>query len=142
MQFYCFLKQHICYKVGCVIEMLVFLYAISYRHKIVEKKKDIIENSYAESLKSIKDLEGKVLGHERNNELKREEYLIDFKNEYSLSVRETEVLNLLVLGDTNKQIAGKLFLSESSIKQYCVKLFDKTNVKNRVQLVVLFNRIS
>lgn len=45
------------YKLGCVAEMLVFLYAISYRHKEVEKKKNVLESSYVESLKNIENLE-------------------------------------------------------------------------------------
>ena len=129
------------FKIGSVVEMLVFIYAISYRHKVVEKKNNNIEISYTESLKNIKYLEKEVVSHQKKLKLKKEEYLIEFKKKYDLSTREIEVLSFLVFGNTNKQIAEKLFLSESSIKQYCAKLFDKTNVKNRVQLVALFNRL-
>ena len=52
-----------------------------------------------------------------------------------LSIREKEVLQLLINGHTNAQIADELYLSVSTIKTHVSNLYVKLNVKNRVQAV-------
>jgi len=52
-----------------------------------------------------------------------------------LTSRETEVLRLLVQGLANKEIAGRLDISESSVKSTLQQLFFKTSVRTRSQLV-------
>ncbi len=52
-----------------------------------------------------------------------------------LNNRETEVLRLLVQGLANKEIAGRMSLSESSVKNALQQLFAKTDVRTRAQLV-------
>lgn len=53
----------------------------------------------------------------------------------SLSARERSVLNSVFEGLTNKEIAGRLQISESSVKAVLQTLFDKTGVRTRSQLV-------
>ena len=48
-----------------------------------------------------------------------------------LSPRQTHVLALIAQGRTNLQIANELFLSESSIKQECVKIYRILGVATR-----------
>jgi PAS domain S-box-containing protein len=52
-----------------------------------------------------------------------------------LTDRETEVLRSLVQGLANKEIATRLEVSESTIKNTLQQLFAKTNVRTRAQLV-------
>ena len=52
-----------------------------------------------------------------------------------LSSRERAVLKAVFEGFTNKEIAGKLQISESSVKAVMQQLFDKTGVRTRSQLV-------
>jgi len=52
-----------------------------------------------------------------------------------LSSRETEVLRFLVQGLANKEIAARMDLSESSVKNTIQLLFAKTEVRTRAQLV-------
>jgi len=52
-----------------------------------------------------------------------------------LSVRERSVLNAVVEGLTNYQIAVKLQIPESSVKYVIRRLFEKAGVKTRSQLV-------
>lgn len=52
-----------------------------------------------------------------------------------LSSREAEVLRLLVQGSANKEIAARLEVSESTVKNTLQQLFAKTNVRSRAQLV-------
>ena len=53
----------------------------------------------------------------------------------SLSVRETDVLRLLVQGLANKEIAARMEISESAVKNAIQQLFAKTGVRSRAQLV-------
>ena len=53
----------------------------------------------------------------------------------SLTPRERSVLNSVFEGLTNKEIAGRLDISESSVKAVLQTLFDKTGVRTRSQLV-------
>jgi len=52
-----------------------------------------------------------------------------------LSTRETEVLRFLVQGLANKEIAARMEISESSVKNTIQQLFAKTDVRTRAQLV-------
>ena len=53
----------------------------------------------------------------------------------SLNNRELEVLRLLVQGLANKEIAAKLEISESAVKNTLQQLFTKSGVRTRSQLV-------
>lgn len=59
----------------------------------------------------------------------------DRSNRPVLSSRELEVLRLIVQGLANKEIASKMQLSESVIKNSLQQLFAKTQVRTRSQLV-------
>ena len=52
-----------------------------------------------------------------------------------LNNRETEVLRLLVQGLANKEIAARMEISESAVKNTIQQLFAKTGVRTRSQLV-------
>ena len=53
-----------------------------------------------------------------------------------MSLRETQVLRLLMRGHNNAQIAESLCVSEQTVKKELVGLFDKLGVKNRTQAAV------
>lgn len=53
----------------------------------------------------------------------------------TLSNRENEVLQLLERGLTNKQIAFKLGLQTSTVKQYISNIFSKLHVRSRTEAV-------
>jgi DNA-binding CsgD family transcriptional regulator len=57
---------------------------------------------------------------------------------YGISGREQEIIRHLRLGRSNEEIAGKLFISSRTVKGHLYRIFQKTNVKNRVQLANLF----
>ncbi|MGD9995352.1 MAG: DNA-binding response regulator [Ilumatobacteraceae bacterium] len=50
-----------------------------------------------------------------------------------LSNREKEVLALLALGSTNRQIANELYLSVDTVKSHMRRLYSKLGVTNRTQ---------
>lgn len=56
--------------------------------------------------------------------------------EKKLTPRETDVLNLLVKGKTNLEIATDLILKERTIKWHITSIYIKMGVKSRSQLIV------
>lgn len=64
----------------------------------------------------------------------------DLANKYKITKRETEVIELICQGKTNKEIADQLFISVETVKDHNYKIFQKTGIKNRTQLVNLINR--
>ena len=52
---------------------------------------------------------------------------------FSLSARETEVLALLVLGDSNAEIAEQLYVSHKTIKNHLGAIYERMGVRNRVE---------
>jgi DNA-binding NarL/FixJ family response regulator len=55
----------------------------------------------------------------------------------ALTDREIEVFRLLARGQSNREIASELFLSESTIKIHVGHILAKLNLRDRVQAVVL-----
>ena len=56
-----------------------------------------------------------------------------------LSRREAEVAECAVQGQTNRQIAGHLHLSEHTVKNYLFRIFEKLGVSNRIELLFLLS---
>lgn len=54
----------------------------------------------------------------------------------ALTEREMEVLQCLVEGMSNKEIADRLFISDKTVKIHVSKTFKKFNVKSRSQVVI------
>jgi DNA-binding NarL/FixJ family response regulator len=50
-----------------------------------------------------------------------------------LNEREKEVLNLLVTGARNKEIAAKLFITEKTVESHLSHIFSKLGVSNRTE---------
>ena len=59
-----------------------------------------------------------------------------------LSKRELEILGLLAQGHSNREIAAKLFVSVSTVKTHIQNLFEKLDVKRRIQAVEKARRLS
>ena len=62
--------------------------------------------------------------------------------ELELSKRELEILNLLAQGHSNQEIAAKLFISLSTVKSHIQNLFEKLDVKRRIQAVEKAKRLN
>ena len=57
--------------------------------------------------------------------------------ERSLSGREIDVLSLAARGDSNKEIAVKLHITEATVKSHFVHIFNKLNVTDRTAAVTM-----
>ena len=53
-----------------------------------------------------------------------------------LSERESEVLSLVAMGMSNREIAEKLFLSQRTVKAHLTSVFNKLNVASRSEAIV------
>lgn len=63
----------------------------------------------------------------------KENTISDLKNK--LSEREIELLQLIVKGDTNKEIADKLFISQRTVEKHKSNIIKKLEMKSVVDLV-------
>jgi DNA-binding CsgD family transcriptional regulator len=75
---------------------------------------------------------------------RNENFILDTSlvSQLELSKRELEILNLLAQGHSNQEIAAKLFVSLSTVKTHNQNLFEKLDVKRRIQAVEKAKRLS
>jgi DNA-binding NarL/FixJ family response regulator len=57
--------------------------------------------------------------------------------EESLSDRELEVLRLIASGETNRGAAGRLFISEATVKTHLLHIYEKLGVNDRAAAVAV-----
>lgn len=83
-------------------------------------------------------MEGEVVIHPRvASRLVRELTRPEKKTgEVRLTRREIDVLDLLVKGNTNKEMADAMFISEKTVKNHLTSIFRKLNVKDRTQAAI------
>ena len=55
---------------------------------------------------------------------------------YNLTKRELEVISLVTLGNTNREIAEALSISEETVKRHLANIFDKVGMSSRVELAM------
>ena len=60
----------------------------------------------------------------------------------ALTCREKDVLELLVLGCTNKKIAQQLRISDFTVRDHVSSLLLKYGVKNRMTLMLVSERLN
>ena len=53
-----------------------------------------------------------------------------------ITARELEILTLVARGFSNREIATQLFVSESTVKTHCARVFDKLGAARRTQAVL------
>lgn len=62
--------------------------------------------------------------------------IVDSRGMALLTNREEDIVRLLLNGMTNREIASRLRLSEHTVKNYCMHIFDKMGVSNRLEAVL------
>ncbi len=56
---------------------------------------------------------------------------------YGITKREAEIIDLVIQGNSNNEIAEKLFITIGTVKTHLYRIFKKTGVKNRYELIHL-----
>lgn len=54
----------------------------------------------------------------------------------NLTIRETQIVRLLLRGQTNKEIAAALKISDKTVKHYMTILMQKLHARNRLEVVI------
>ena len=57
---------------------------------------------------------------------------------HGITDKEREIMELVASGLSNKEIAGQLFLSEGTVRNYISTLLDKLSLRDRTQLAVYY----
>ncbi|MBN1273478.1 MAG: hypothetical protein JXB26_14520 [Candidatus Aminicenantes bacterium] len=63
-------------------------------------------------------------------------------NTYDLSKRELEIVEHIIRGKSNNEIADTLFISQGTVKNHIYNIFKKLRVKNRIQVIQLLRKKS
>ncbi|WP_298778728.1 7TM diverse intracellular signaling domain-containing protein [uncultured Polaribacter sp.] len=118
-------------KIACWLDIIVFTYAISYRMK----KKLEIANKNTLELQQL--IDQKTTHSEINNKNIDPFFALLTDHEIlskPLTLREIEVLKLLILGHSNAVISDQLFISLNTLKSHIRNIYLKTGVKSRKEL--------
>jgi two-component system response regulator NreC len=73
---------------------------------------------------------GKLVNNFLHSKDDNEVHLLDF-----LTVREREIMQMLAQGYTNREIAGKLMISPSTVQTHRTHIMEKLKLNNRTELV-------
>lgn len=65
----------------------------------------------------------------------------EFCKQFEVSPRETDIVREICNGLSNKEISDKLFISLQTVKDHTHRIYIKTNVKSRVQLINLVKEV-
>jgi DNA-binding CsgD family transcriptional regulator len=65
----------------------------------------------------------------------------EFCKQFEVSPRETDIVREICNGLSNKEISEKLFISLQTVKDHTHRIYIKTNVKSRVQLINLVKEV-
>lgn len=72
----------------------------------------------------VQRLESPLLALQKNN------------GTFEFTERQREIVELVVQGESNKEIASKLYVSEHTVRAHIRQMFDKGGFRNRVELAV------
>lgn len=59
-------------------------------------------------------------------------------SQYDISEKEQEIIELVAEGLSNREIAGQLFLSEGTVRNYISVILEKLGLRDRTQLAVFY----
>jgi DNA-binding CsgD family transcriptional regulator len=65
----------------------------------------------------------------------------DFYMKHEISPREADIIREICNGLSNQEIADRLFISLQTVKDHTSRIYTKTNVRNRMQLMTLVRSV-
>lgn len=66
----------------------------------------------------------------------------EFYRKYEISPREADIINEICNGLSNQEIADKLFITLQTVKDHTSRIYSKTGVRNRMQLMTMVRNIN
>jgi NarL family two-component system response regulator LiaR len=126
--------------------LIAGLKLIEYRWLVVEYSVEIYAGLVAAVFAGLGLWLGRKLTRPRETVVVREvmvqapaEFVRDQTKLESLGItpRELEILELIALGLSNKEIAARAFVSENTVKTHSSRVFDKLGARRRTQAVQL-----
>lgn len=110
--------------------LVMLSYLLWYFIGIIKNKNNVIDKNLIENnSKNIE--ENKIIN--KSSSKKEEEQI-------NLTKREREILFYLLSGKTNKEVATILKISLNTVNNHVANIYDKSGVKNRVELVNKFSK--
>lgn len=106
-------------------------YLFWYFIGIIKNKNMFIDKESVD--KDLKNSEKQENTNKNISYIKKEEAI-------NLTKREKEILSFLLAGKTNKEVALILDISLNTVNNHVANIYDKSGVKNRVELVNKFSR--
>ena len=137
------MKKHILIYGLCGGLLIVALKVIEYRFLVVEHSIEIYGGLVAAVFAGLGIWLGLKLTKKKETVVVRE-VLVPAQTfsvnqtrlqEFGLTPREHEILELIANGLSNREIAAKLSVSENTVKTHSSRLFDKLSAKRRTQAV-------
>ncbi len=137
------MKKHILIYGLCGGLLIVALKLIEYRFLIVEHSIEIYGGLVAAVFAAVGIWLGLKLTKKKETVVVREvpvpaqPFTVNQTRlqEFGITRREHEILELIASGLSNREIAEKLFVSENTVKTHSSRLFDKLSAKRRTQAV-------
>jgi DNA-binding NarL/FixJ family response regulator len=85
-----------------------------------------------------------LTAYDRMSEKQQTDIILGMRVLEDLTVREQEVLQHILAGESNREIARSLFISESTVKTHVRNIFSKYEVSSRTELIsiLLKNQIA
>lgn len=104
---------------------------------IIATVRDVLRGIYVVEDRRLSERELESWINEQIQRMSRSTYTIDPEEHYiPLSPRETEILQLVTNGLSNKEIALHLGISQQTVKNHMTSILTKLNVEDRTQAVV------
>lgn len=131
--------------------LIIFLPWNLYEHRLIFSPEDIRTGEYFyDYLWAFPVMYGAIgLIHAyymvriRLNQLHADRTDFDFsivRGRYGISLREEEIIKLVISGFSNNEIADEFDLSVSTVKNHLYRIFQKTGARNRTDLVSIITR--
>ncbi len=101
------------------------------------KIKTFIELKEAQRDSDMNEFENKVARVIREKPDRKQEKTADVSNiikKYNITIREKEIIDCIIAGMDNKDIAEKLFISANTVKRHIQNIYEKCQVENKIEL--------
>lgn len=105
------------------------------------KIKTFIELKGAQRESDMNEFENKVarvIREKSGNKEKKKAEASEIFKKLNITLREKEIIDCIIAGMDNKDIADKLFISANTVKRHIQNIYEKCNVENKIELFNLF----